>query len=360
MIILFYLFSIPVAYALFYMVRKASKGGDLIMAGAASFIIVASFLYLHMIMQYWPERVPQTAALLPLTQWCGPLIFMSIHLFFCRLFNRPFFSLTTVCLASFVFYNLVGGVTVYLGDESTKAFAPDGHVHFMYNNRQVGSIGICEVSMWLMILWIIARFVVYTNRMKSMKLHFSSRCAFFFRASVATLVINFILMILPHSWYSGSIIIPLLTLLVYSASLSFASMMFAQRYCEKPILDENNEPAVGTFRFSKVDLLTDIRQIIEREHQYLNPDISTEMIARILNTNRQYVEETVQESLDKSFSSYIMNLRIEDALAMMRKDKSLTMEAIAMATGFNTASTFTKNFRKVTGYNPTEMRERTK
>jgi AraC-like DNA-binding protein len=63
--------------------------------------------------------------------------------------------------------------------------------------------------------------------------------------------------------------------------------------------------------------------------------------------------------LGKSFYRIIAEYRIENAICILKeKGDSLTIEALAYESGFSSKTSFNKYFKEITGYLPSEYRNR--
>tara|TARA_R110000744_G_scaffold38995_8_gene88908 strand:- start:1556 stop:3316 length:1761 start_codon:yes stop_codon:yes gene_type:complete len=95
--------------------------------------------------------------------------------------------------------------------------------------------------------------------------------------------------------------------------------------------------------------------LFETEKKFLNKDITSSKLARILNTNTKYLSQIINHFKQKSFSNYIKDLRIDYAIEQLKENSQLrryTIEGIAQEMGFNSTESFSTAFRKRTGIKP--------
>lgn len=97
-------------------------------------------------------------------------------------------------------------------------------------------------------------------------------------------------------------------------------------------------------------------QTMETQKLFTEPELSLSMLAGKINVHPNYLSQVINEKEGKSFFDYINNLRVEEfkRLAALPDSSKYTMLSLAYDCGFNSKSSFNKNFRKVTGQSPSE------
>lgn len=101
-------------------------------------------------------------------------------------------------------------------------------------------------------------------------------------------------------------------------------------------------------------LLEKIIERVEGDKLFMDNSISVNRLADILETNKSYISQVINEGLQKNFSTFINEYRIQEARKMLadKENKHLTIEAIARTTGFKSISSFNTAFKKYTGLTP--------
>jgi AraC-like DNA-binding protein len=104
-----------------------------------------------------------------------------------------------------------------------------------------------------------------------------------------------------------------------------------------------------------------IQQLLQEEEVFINTDLTVSTLASRLKCPAYMVSRAINQYFNKSFSELIVEFRIKKAEQLLAADpqKSLTIEAIAFESGFNTLSAFYKSFKKLKGMTPSQYRERT-
>jgi len=97
-----------------------------------------------------------------------------------------------------------------------------------------------------------------------------------------------------------------------------------------------------------------LEEILLRDRMYLIPDLKITTICKVLNTNRTYVSNIINEENGCNFNTYINRFRINHALQLMNKRGagSLVIEHIAEESGFGSLSSFIRAFKTIKGIPP--------
>ena len=101
-----------------------------------------------------------------------------------------------------------------------------------------------------------------------------------------------------------------------------------------------------------------LRAIVEAiQSGFTDPAFSVQSIVRRLGLSQRYIQDLLQES-GASFTDRVLELRLQNALAMLRDPThdALKIIDVAYACGFNDVSYFNRCFRRRFGASPTELR----
>ena len=102
----------------------------------------------------------------------------------------------------------------------------------------------------------------------------------------------------------------------------------------------------------KQELANSVKGIIDENYE---KDFSLQEIADKLHINKFYMLRAFEEVMGDTPLAYCNRVRCEKAGELMVQPE-LTMSYISMAVGFNSNSYFSRVFKKVTGYTPSEFR----
>lgn len=95
---------------------------------------------------------------------------------------------------------------------------------------------------------------------------------------------------------------------------------------------------------------------------YLNPKLTILDLANECQTNRTYISDFLNTELNTNFNDYVNLARIErvSQRMLMNNDLDYSIEEIAVASGFNSVSTFRRAFEKFTGETPLNFKNSNK
>jgi len=97
--------------------------------------------------------------------------------------------------------------------------------------------------------------------------------------------------------------------------------------------------------------------IVKDKKLYCNPNLTLTDVAKELNVSQHTLSQILNNNLDKSFSLFINELRIEKAKELLSISNPYTIETIGYESGYNSKSTFYTTFKKMTGQTPSEYQK---
>ncbi|MGS2761827.1 helix-turn-helix domain-containing protein [Sinomicrobium sp. M5D2P9] len=98
--------------------------------------------------------------------------------------------------------------------------------------------------------------------------------------------------------------------------------------------------------------------VIEEQGLYKNPELKLSALARALNVPPHTLSQFLNDNLEKSFTEFINEYRIEEAKRLLVSNDHYTIEGIGYESGFNSKSTFFTAFKKITGTTPSKYRKK--
>lgn len=96
-------------------------------------------------------------------------------------------------------------------------------------------------------------------------------------------------------------------------------------------------------------------QKLEDKQFFLRQDCTLHTMAKKLKTNTSYLSRIINTHLNKSFSTYINELRINYVILELKNNKRLrsySIKGIAQEVGYKNADAFSRYFRSATGISP--------
>jgi len=138
--------------------------------------------------------------------------------------------------------------------------------------------------------------------------------------------------------------------ILYLIILLFITRKFSKRsvkYKDKELLTEDVE-----------DLEQIIKSLMTTESPYKNANLTMPDLANKLRISPQKLSQFLNDNLEKSFSIFINEYRIDLAKSTLLSDERITMEVLSEVCGYNSTSTFYSAFKKNTGTTPANFRKR--
>ena len=116
-------------------------------------------------------------------------------------------------------------------------------------------------------------------------------------------------------------------------------------------IDSGPMAGVATSGYDKI--MDSFKRYMEQDNGFLNPSLTIEEIARVLNTNRTYVSKLVNLYYGMSFRDYINLRRLEYSKQLMSDEPDASLDYIAAKSGFQSSTQFIRKFRETEGLTPT-------
>ena len=104
-------------------------------------------------------------------------------------------------------------------------------------------------------------------------------------------------------------------------------------------------------------IMDSFKQYMVKERGYLNPALTIEEIARVLNTNRTYVSKLVNLCYGIPFRDYLNKLRLDYSKQLMTDEPDASLDYIASKSGFQSSTQFIRKFRETEGITPTVWKQ---
>ena len=99
-----------------------------------------------------------------------------------------------------------------------------------------------------------------------------------------------------------------------------------------------------------------LSQLMREKKPYTNPDLTLDELAQALNVHRNNLSQVINTYEKKSFYDYINSNRIEEfkRIVVIPENQRFSLLGLANNSGFNSKTSFNRNFKNVTGLSPTE------
>lgn len=108
-----------------------------------------------------------------------------------------------------------------------------------------------------------------------------------------------------------------------------------------------------------LELFKRIDHLLIKEKLFCSSDISTDKLAKLLNTNRTYISKAINCCSGKNFNSYLNGYRIKEAISRLSDvNDDIPLKALAQELGYNSIQTFYSSFQNEIGMPPSKFREK--
>ncbi|PJJ83604.1 helix-turn-helix domain-containing protein [Mucilaginibacter auburnensis] len=127
----------------------------------------------------------------------------------------------------------------------------------------------------------------------------------------------------------------------------------AQQNEEVTLPVKYQKSAVGELLLSEIhaELLT----LMDQKKLFKNPELSLNELAKQLRVHPNNLSQVINTLEDKNFYDYINELRVDEfkTIVFLPENQRFTLLSLAYEVGFNSKTSFNRNFKKITGTSPT-------
>lgn len=106
-------------------------------------------------------------------------------------------------------------------------------------------------------------------------------------------------------------------------------------------------------------ILAELEQLMQQQKVFLDPEITIEKLAAMINSNRHFVSQVLNEKAGQSFYDYINQYRVNEAKRLLLDPaySNQKIASIAYDAGFNSLSAFNDVFKKVARITPSQFKK---
>ena len=164
-------------------------------------------------------------------------------------------------------------------------------------------------------------------------------------------VLSFIVNIIGRARFTDHEIILTTTSLMFSALLFAIGYQGLHRHFSIIDMRTNKEQVSNDDSAALKDAVNRsmterIIALVENDKIYLQPDLKLDDLAQMMHTNRTYIYQAVNQQMGISFNEFINRYRIAHAKRLMASDPTLSMNDVALLSGFASLSSFYRNMKK--------------
>ncbi|TAE40256.1 MAG: AraC family transcriptional regulator [Runella slithyformis] len=129
--------------------------------------------------------------------------------------------------------------------------------------------------------------------------------------------------------------------LMYRKKANDLSSFSNQKYTDKKLNEGDARLMMGK-----------LEKVMQEKEIFKNPNLKLNDLAKEINVSGHQLSQLLNDNLEKNFTLFINEYRINEACKILSTKPNLTIEAIGDEVGFNSKSTFFATFKKIKGMTP--------
>lgn len=138
---------------------------------------------------------------------------------------------------------------------------------------------------------------------------------------------------------------------------SAAENMLQEFISDRTIPEKSKYQKSGLSNPAALEIHKQLTALMQQEKLFKSPELTLPELAERLHTHPNNLSQVINTFEEKNFYDYINLQRVEEFKRLIIDDenKQYTMLSIAFECGFNSKTSFNRNFKKVTGLAPSEF-----
>ena len=120
-------------------------------------------------------------------------------------------------------------------------------------------------------------------------------------------------------------------------------------------------PEIQVAKEQKVDhtLITKLKQFMETNKPYLDPDLSLSLLSKGIGLSRNQLSQLINDGIGENFYDFVNKYRVDEVKRLMvdPQKQNYNLLGIALEAGFKSKSTFNLIFKRFTGLTPTAYKK---
>ena len=179
----------------------------------------------------------------------------------------------------------------------------------------------------------------------------------------AASLISFTVNLIGHAYFVDSAWLLAIPSLSFSALLLFTGFVgLTQNTYTREVVEETvEEPEQDIIPLTPEKehiMAAEIRKLMDEKRLFLQPNLKINDLAKMLNTNRNYIYNAINQGIGLSFAEYINKKRIEYAVQLIDQDREILLTDVAHKSGFSSPSAFYRNFKLYMDCSPSDYQKR--
>lgn len=251
----------------------------------------------------------------------------------------------------------IPNLTIFLGEPSLNddVTLRMNRLHIIKDGALYYIIDLSDMVVIIQALVISARIIVFNRTIHKLELVFSKELRVFFAYAVACIVFAIATYIIPWDFWMAN---PYLFMAGFALVTTAEYIQIAKNRDISALVTKETAEPVKLDEYIKFnnDLASRARSILDGEKRYLLPGLVIDDMVNELGTNRTYFTRMMRIEFGQSFTEYVNNQRLKYSQELLRNTDK-TINEIAEESGFGSASTYCRVFKRITDTTPEAWRE---
>ena len=98
----------------------------------------------------------------------------------------------------------------------------------------------------------------------------------------------------------------------------------------------------------------ELLELMNNENPYLNPKLTLTELAESLKISPNHLSQIINQNEQVNFHDFVNKYRVEEFIQKVQNNKSYSLLAHALDSGFNSKSTFNSVFKKLKSVTPSQ------
>lgn len=146
-----------------------------------------------------------------------------------------------------------------------------------------------------------------------------------------------------------------LLLMVKILMITFKSQPNENEMVRNEDEDEKNSYQSSKLMPEDIQFITaEIQDYLNRTTKYLDPNFTLEKLSEQTAVPKHHISQAINSKLEKNFHGLMAEYRIRHSMILLEELNDIKVETLAHICGFNSVSSFYKNFKKINGMTPVE------
>lgn len=109
----------------------------------------------------------------------------------------------------------------------------------------------------------------------------------------------------------------------------------------------------------KTELFDALESLMKKQGVYRESNLTVDKVAKMLDSNRTYLSQIINEKTGMTFLNYINSYRIDESISILSDtENNIPLKALCTDLGFKSTTTFYKLFQERVGMTPAKYREK--